>query len=253
MVFEADRDDRIAAARAIPRDVMMQLPDRAIENPAQTSAAPAPNKQVAKVDNKTTDDVEELPSFVPAPRSLVSSQAASDVATVNASTAGTQNAMLTSMTKPVDTSLNTKSGARVAQLSIANADEPLKIGEKRRYAVQLSSEVSLSVAMLALRFDPKVLKVNAVSAGTLLNGPSEGLGATFSQSIDPTGVCLISISALNGKSAIRGNGELIFIDVEAIGVGDATLMFDKETLHLVASDARDVVTEVKQGAATVKQ
>jgi hypothetical protein len=71
--------------------------------------------------------------------------------------------------------------------------------------------------------------------------------------VDPTGICLISISALNAKSAIKGTGELIFIDVEAIGAGDASLVFDKETLHLVASDARDVVTEVKQGTATVKQ
>jgi hypothetical protein len=253
MVFEADRDDQIAAARAIPRDVTMQLPDRAIETSEQSSPTPVVNKQVAKVDNKTTEAVEELPSFVPAPKSLVSSQAASEVATVNASAAGTQNAVFTSLPGAVDNSLNTKSGARVAQLSLLNGEEPLKVGEKRRYAIQLSSDVSLSVAMLALRFDPKVVKVNAVSAGSLLNSQSEGLGATFSHSVDPTGVCLISISALNGKSAIKGTGELIFIDVEAVGPGDAALIFDKETLHLVASDARDVVTEVKQRTAIVKQ
>ena len=256
MVFEADRDDQIAAARAIPREVTLQLPDRPVETAEQTNQSaetPAANKQVAKVDNKTTEPVEELPSFVPAPKSLVSSQAASEVATVNASNAGTQNAVLTSLPKAVDTSLNTKSGARIAQLSLLNADQALKIGEKRRYAIQLNSDVPLSVAMLALRFDPKVLKVNAVSAGSLLNSQSEGLGATFSQSVDPNGVCLISISALNSKSAIKGTGDLIFIDIEAIGAGDATLVFDKETLHLVASDARDVVTEVKQGTATVKE
>jgi hypothetical protein len=41
--------------------------------------------------------------------------------------------------------------------------------------------------------------------------------------------------------------------VEAIGVGDAALGFVKETLHLVATDAKDVVSEVVQGTATVKQ
>jgi general secretion pathway protein D len=262
LVREADRDDQIAAARAIPRDVTVQLPDAPLEiapksAEAQQATAPVNNarQQVATTGagNKTAEQIEELPGYVPAPKSLISTQAASEVATVNASTAGTQNAVLTSLPKAAETSLNTKSGSRVAQLSFLNADEPLAVGEKRRYAVRLSSDVSLSVAMLALRFDPKVLKVNAVSAGSLLTSQSEGLGATFSQSVDPTGVCIISISALNSKSAIKGIGELIFIDVEAIGAGDAALVFDKETLHLIAADARDVVTEVKQGTATVKQ
>jgi general secretion pathway protein D len=255
MVREADHDDQIAAARAIPRDVNVQLPDREIEPATQNEQAVTPvvNKQVATVDKKTTETVEELPAFVPAPKSLVSTQAASEVATVNTGNAGTQNAVLTSYPAATNTSLNTRSGARIAQLSLANGDGPLKVGEKRRYAVQLSSDVSLSVAMLALRFDPKVIKVNAVSAGSLLTEQSEGLGATFAQQVDPSGICMVSISALNSKSTIKGIGDLIFIDVEAIGAGDAALMFDKETLHLVAADARDVVTEVKQGTATVKQ
>jgi len=265
MIREADRDDQIAAARVIPRDVTVQLPDAPLEiapksgataqvtNPA-TPAATA-NQQVATVspDKKTVDQVEELPGYIPAPKSLVSSQAASDVATVNASAAGTQNAVLTSMPKAAEISFNTKSGARVAQLNFLSAGDVLKVGEKRRYVVELNSDVPLSVAMLALRFDPKVVKVNAVSAGSLITGQSEGLGATFAQSIDATGVCLVSISALNAKNAIKGSGALIFVDVEAIGAGDAALIFDKDILHLIATDARDVVTEVKQGSATVKQ
>jgi hypothetical protein len=175
------------------------------------------------------------------------------VATVNASTAGTQNAVLSSLPKAEETSLNTKSGTtRVAQLSFLPSDDVLKIGEKRRYAIQLDSDVALSLALLALRFDPKVVKVNAVSAGSLL-GPQDGQGATFGQSIDVNGVCLISISTLNSKVSIKGSGALIFVDLEAIGAGDASLIFDKQTSHLVATDARDVVTRVMQGTATVKE
>jgi hypothetical protein len=57
----------------------------------------------------------------------------------------------------------------------------LKVGEKKRYIVQLNSDVSLSLALLALRFDPKVLKVNAISAGSLIN--AQASSATFGQSI----------------------------------------------------------------------
>jgi general secretion pathway protein D len=220
---------------------------------AEAPTTPVKNKQVAMVaDTKTSDAVEDLPAYVPAPKSLVSNRAAAEVATVNASTAGTQNAVFSSLPKAEETSLNTKSGSRVAQLSFLPAGDVLKIGEKRRFAIQLNSDVSLSLALLALRFDPKVIKVNAISAGSLLGQP-DNVGPTFAQSVDESGVCLISISALNGKSSIKGSGALIFIDLEAIGAGDASLVFDKQTLHLVATDARDVVTQVSQGIATVKE
>jgi hypothetical protein len=45
----------------------------------------------------------------------------------------------------------------------------------------------------------------------------------------------------------------MFIEVEAVGIGNAALVFVKETLHLVATDARDVMSEVIEGTATVKQ
>ncbi len=97
-----------------------------------------------------------------------------------------------------------------------------------------------------------MVKVLAVSAGSLLGSAAEG-GPSLTQSIDESGVCLISISALNGKTTIKGSGSLIYVEVEAVGAGDASLVFDKDTLHFVATDARDVVSQVKQGTATVKQ
>lgn len=285
LIREADREEQIAAARALPRHASIQLPDapvevaRAIEptlnapkpvNNTTTSApaATANNTTTPATDNAAVADnnkpaattpaattpattMEELPSFIPAPKSLVSDKAAANVAAVNPG-AGTQNAVLTSTPAATNTSLDTKSAtARVAQLSFLPADDVLKVGEKRRYAIQLNSDVPLSLALLALRFDPKVVKVHALTAGTLL-GPADG-APLFTPSIDATGVCLISISSLNGKASFGGSGPLLFIDVEAIGAGNASLVFDKERLHLVATDARDVVSEVTQGTATVKQ
>jgi general secretion pathway protein D len=245
MIREADREDQIAAARAIPRNSMIQLPDRPVE-------VAKPVGETAKVVNSENNKppVEELPAFIPAPKSLISDRAAQEVATVNP---GTQNAVLTSMPKPTETSLDTKLGSqRVAQLSLLEGNDVMKVGEKRRYAVQLNSDVPLSMAVLALKFDPKVVKVNSVSAGNVLSTTGE-TAPLFTPSIDANGVCMISISALNGKGAFKGSGPLLFIDLEAVGAGDAALAFVKETLHLVASDARDVTSQIVQGTATVKQ
>ena len=284
LIRDADREDQIAAARTLPRNVSLQLPDAPLVKQGETAAQnttpanlpppagtyafqPVPAAPQAKTttatataENKkpvaTPAVTEELPSFVPAPKSLISDQAAANVATVNTGSAGNQNAVLTSLPKPSETSLEVRpapAGARMAQLSLLPSADVLKVGEKRRYAVQLNSDVALSLALLALRFDPKVVKVTALSAGTLL--PSGGETAPlFTPLIDPAaGTCMISISSLNGKASFKGSGPLLFIDVEAIGQGNASLVFVKDTLHLVATDSRDIASEVIQGTATVKQ
>jgi general secretion pathway protein D len=312
MIREADREDQIAAARVLPKDVSLQLPDAPVVKPVETvsqnttpanlpppagtyafqpvqkSATPVVtaaqnNQPVAPLNNSpaataqnnppvmTAPDtkpapavtaqnnnkpaaVEELPSFVPAPKSLISDQAAANVAAVNTGTAGTQNAVLTSLPKATETSLDTKlPGTRVAQLSLLPEGDVMKVGDKRRYAIQLNSDVDLSMALVALRFDPKVVRVNGVTAGTLL--PASGDSAPLvTPVIDPaSGACVISITSRYGKAPFKGSGALLFIEVEAVGVGDAGLTFAKDTLHLVASDARDVTSQLIQGTATVKQ
>ncbi|HXR99463.1 MAG TPA: hypothetical protein VN724_02805, partial [Pyrinomonadaceae bacterium] len=116
----------------------------------------------------------------------------------------------------------------------------------------LNSDVPLNLALVALRFDPKVVKVHALTAGSIL--PNSGETApSFTPVIDSTaGRCLISITS-NGKASFGGSGPLLFIDIEAIGEGDASLMFVKETLHVVAADSRDITSQIVQGTATVKQ
>jgi len=136
----------------------------------------------------------------------------------------------------------------VAQLSLVPEGDVMKVGEKRRYAIQLNSDVPLSLAVLALRFDPKVVKVHGVTAGNML--ASSESPPLFTPSIDASGTCLISISS---KGSFKGSGPLLFIDLEAVGAGNAALVFIKETLHLVATDARNVTSQVIQGTATVKQ
>ncbi len=281
MIVESDREDQIAAGRRVPRNSVVQLPDvepapfgRAATSTelarnsklAPAAAAPANTQPVSaesKAQNTATTPAavaqsasakppatEELPAFVPAPKSLVSNQSATELAVVNSGVGGTQNAALTSLPTPIDASASTtRNGSRTAQLSLLPANEVLKIGDKRRFAVELNSNVALSLAVLALRFDPKVVKVTAVSYGLLF--PNEKT-PVLTQSVDPSGMCLISISA-NGAGLMQGSGSLAFLQVEAIGPGDSGITFDKANMHLVAADGRAVVLELAQGRTIIKQ
>lgn len=285
MIVESDREDQIAAARRLPRNPVVQLPDvePAPFGRASTSAElarnsrlapPSANAQTFSPDTKTPKTAvppttaaalpttsaqsvsakstasEELPAFVPAPKSLVSSQSASELAVINSGIGGTQNAALTSLATPIDASVGTtRNGSRTAQLSLMPANEVLKVGDKRKYAVELKSDVALSLAVLALRFDPKVVKVTGVSYGTLF---PDGKAPILTQSLDPTGMSLISISS-NSAALMQGSGSLVFIQVEAIGSGESGITFDKGNLHLVAADSREVLLELVQGPTIIKQ
>jgi general secretion pathway protein D len=194
--------------------------------------------------DKASNPAEELPAYVPAPKSLVSSAAATEVAAVNTNLNSDARATLTSMAaKPIEAAISPLVvKGRTAQLALGPSDQSMKIGETRRFALDVKSDAPLAMAIVAFRFDPKVVKVRAVGV--------DGGSATLTQSTDASGVCLISISSLSGMT---GPGTLIYIDVEGIGVGDAVLEFEKGSSHLIASDARDLGLEFTPARATVKQ
>jgi general secretion pathway protein D len=296
MLREADREDQLAEARTQQRNATAKLSEPAptfVPAPAAVINAPAANTAAKASDTaspnngltpattpgasvatnasdtgaqltatnqqqpaKEPNPAEELPAFVPAPKSLVSNAAATEVAAVNTNLNTEAHAVLTSLPKPIETTINSiETKTRTAQLSLAAPAEVMKVGDKQWFSLKINSDVSLALAVVALRFDPRVVKVRAVSAGPLLSDIKnvKGAGASFTQSIDARGVCLISISNLNGAASITGEGTLLFIEVEALADGDAGLLLDKESMRLLATDTRDVALDVIPVRAAVKQ
>jgi len=223
-------------------------------SPKDANAAPpavAVNTQIAK----TQSPQEELPAFVPAPKSLVSNSEATQVAAVNTNLNTNAGAVMTSMPKQIETALTPVSAnTRSAQLILAPSEAVLKVGETRRFALEVTSDASLAMAILALRFNPKVVRIKSVSAGTALtadNGNKEGVPG-MTQSIDATGMCLISLSNLRAAASLKNSGLWLFIDVEALSAGDAGLVFDKNATHLMAADAGNVALDLSPIQAIVK-
>jgi general secretion pathway protein D len=227
----------------------------ATNNPTKAVSAPQPqianNSQVAK----TQAAPEELPAFVPAPKSLVSNSEASQVAAVNTNLNTNAQAVLTSVPKPIETALTSVSAnSRSAHLIFAPSDSVLKVGETRRFALELKSDASLAMAILALRFNPKVIRMKGVSAATSLtadNGNQESSPA-MSQSIDATGLCLVSLSNLRSAASLKDSGLWLLIDVEALAAGDAGLAFDANSTQFMATDAGNIALALSPVHVTVK-
>ncbi|HEV7684071.1 MAG TPA: secretin N-terminal domain-containing protein [Pyrinomonadaceae bacterium] len=274
MLREADREDQLAEFRlkqknatarveapaansspsVFPSHAATTAPSTVAQTPAAVSSisvatdlAIIPEPKVSAGNQLAAKSqpapAEEMPAYVPAPKSLVSATDAAEVAAVNTNVATEARATLTSLSaKPIEAVIKPIGKGRSAQLALGPMDQSMKIGETRRFALDVKADIPLALAIVALRFDPKVVKVKAVGL--------DGSAATFSQSTDPSGVCLISISNLSGMT---GPGTLIYVDVEGVGLGDAGLLLDNTSSHLVATDARDLGVEVTLTRATVKQ
>jgi general secretion pathway protein D len=192
----------------------------------------------------TTDVATALQSIVTAP---------TNVATTNLSakqpTAITPAVDLTPRSE-VATAKAKDPESGVIELSLDSGNSDLKVGEKRQLAVQLKSDAPLGVALVAFRFDPKVLKINSITPGSLFANAKAA--PTLTQSIDEHGMVLISLTPGAG-SATTADGTLLNIDVEAIASGDPNLNFDLSNIHLVASDGRAMLLQIEPVKLTVKQ
>ena len=294
MLREVDHEDQLAAARAQKQNAIAKARPATTEPvwtlhtnaESQQATATTPAANPAPVGNTTvakdataivqplasgfqpsgndTAAGEESPAFVPAPKSMVSSAAAADVATVNSNLKGDGHATLTSLVKPIESAITpitaapNASAPKTVQMSVVatdkalKADDTLQVGETRRFAIEVKTGAQLSFAMLALRFDPKVVKIKNITPGNILASQEGKPADGVSQSLDLAGLCLISITNANGLfSASAGN--LLFVDVEAIAFGAPGLTLDKGAMHLVAKDAQGVSLDLTPIRATQKQ
>ncbi len=184
-----------------------------------------------------------LQSIVTAPTSVATTNLSAKQDT--AVTPATDLAPKSSMNAPAK-----EPESNIIELSLNSGSDELKVGEKRQLAVQLKSGAPLGMALVTLRFDPKVLKVNAVTAGSLFANTKNA--PTLTQSIDEHGIVLISLTPGAG-SVTTADGTLLNIDVEGIASGDSNLNFDLSNIHLVASDGRAMLLQIEPVKLTVKQ
>ncbi len=301
MLRETAREEQIAAARRLPRDPVIQLPDAELQYapaaqvqaanqskivesqmvPASTAAnAPVQVNPVAAVPSQstpspaadTTQVALQNDGAMPQPKSAVITAPQTLPAAQGPDVASALKNLVSSPTNVSTTSFNAKQDATVAPvIDVAPKAAPvtnslsltgsvievgltpdkaeLKTGEKQQLQLRVKSDAPLGMAVMTLRFDPKVLKVSSISMGDLFANAKTA--PTLTQSVDEHGLILISIAPAAGSS-ITADGSLININVEALSAGDSVLTFDLSNVHVVASDGRPLLLDIQPIKLTVK-
>ncbi len=140
--------------------------------------------------------------------------------------------------------------ASAAELRLIPERNEMRVGEKRRLAMVLKTDAPLGLAVVTLRFDPRTVAVRNVSTGNLFAGLQTT--PTITQNVNPNGLLLVSIAPQTG-TPMTGAGVLIFIDIEALATGDSVISFDKDNMHLIATDGRNLSLQLVQSEVSVKQ
>src|SRR2546425_2399650 len=306
LMEDIQREEQIAAARRIPKEVNLQLPDAPVTyEPAPNAVAAnqsnlsvsttnsaaqvtpgGPNKVVAPPENlsatltastkstEETNKVEVTNSGVPQPKGTAATQtqqttpksmdvaaAIKSVVSQGTDVAGTSASaksdvvvapaveQLAPKSEKTDIARAGQPAAGVIELNLSPERSEMQLGEKRQIAVHVNSEAPLGLALIALRFDPQVVKVTSVSAGSIFANVKTA--PTLTQSIDEHGILLVSLTPADG-SMVNGEGSLLNLDVEAKGVGNSALAFDLANVHVVAKDGRPTALQIEQGSLTVK-
>ncbi|MBV9927070.1 MAG: hypothetical protein JOZ96_18775 [Acidobacteria bacterium] len=245
LLRDAEREEHFARMRALPTNVNATIQTQAAAAtpaPANTAAAAAP---------------EEV-TFVPAPKALAQAEPSAQVATNNS---GPQvvNVALGEPPAPAPAVANNAAPANAttpavgapaesaAELTLMTDNQELKVGERRRVMVFMKTDAPLGLATATLRFDPKALAVRSVTQGGLSGAP------VLTQSVDPSGVLVVSVVPAAGAPALTGEGLLLVVEVEGLAAGETGLQFDADKVHLVATDGRTVRLRTTPGRFKVTQ
>src|SRR3989440_3714877 len=288
LIRDADREDQVARARALPTNQTVQLPPQpgedvtfvpapkalaapdattggATAKDAATSNAPATNNTTSgappvNVSLNTTNAVAASASasnnaVSPAPAVV---KEAPTAPAPNNNAGGTTSAPASNNTTnapPAVSVTNAQPAAApaesTAELLLMPEQQEIKVGERRRVMVFLKTDAPLGLATATLRFDPRALAVRSVSQGILA---ADKPGApVLTQSLDPSGVLLVSVAPAPGAQPLTGEGLLLVIEVEALAQGDAALQFDADKVHLIATDGRTVRPRISASKFKITQ
>jgi general secretion pathway protein D len=301
MLRENERDDQIAAARRIPKEVTVQLQDAPAYVPAPKAADTTAANQTTPAVNTVAQNNETRPpqtqpavvtapvngnngdtanakndATMPQPKAAPLTNQSDPAAAKTLDVATAIKNVVTPSTSVNETSANAKQDATVTapvedlapkspatnltaktaeplpsviELRLTPAKTEMTAGEKRQLSIELDSEAPLGLAVVMIRFDPNVVRINNVAPGTMFADARTAPAIT--QSTEQKGVLLVSIAPAAG-SQISGQGALVNFEVEAIAAGDSSIAFDLSNVHLVTSDGRNTVLQLAPTSLTVK-
>ncbi|HEV2913046.1 MAG TPA: secretin N-terminal domain-containing protein [Pyrinomonadaceae bacterium] len=218
----------------------LDAPPSPLEKSAATAAAATSSTTTATTTAATSTTATSTATTAAPPPPVVEQQPA-------AASTKTEAAVKT----PPATTTTAATVAATAELRLLSERQEMRVGEKQRLALLLTTNAPLGTALLALRFDPRTIALRDVTKGL---ASVQGAVPSIMQSVDPNGMLLISVSPSSPDTPLAaGSYVLLYLDIEALAPGESRIVFDQTNMYLHASDGRGVQLGVVPGRFLVKQ
>lgn len=232
LIIEEEREEMLAAARRVPTNAEVQLPDQKVETPSYvrtetgstgTGAEPAPSKPAATaVATAMPENLKPIDNTV---KTLQLKQ-----------TADTQAAPVDDEPKAAVNTAETSAGAApTVQMRFASELPQMKAGEKVKLAVMVDGSSTFRSGVIGLKFDDKSVAVRSVVLGDVFGPIAETAVTPF---INQNGKMYVSLTAKDDASAKQA-GTLVVIEVEALADGKPVITFERDVLNFLTADGRN--------------
>jgi general secretion pathway protein D len=115
--------------------------------------------------------------------------------------------------------------------------------------LEVANARDLFAAPFHLKFDPQVLRLTEVKAGTLLSG--DGQNIIFTRNIlNDSGDATVNLNRMPGTGGVSGSGVLALLTFQAVKPGNAVVTFFEITLR--NTQLQPVPAAIPQATIAVK-
>lgn len=245
MLIEEEREEMIAAARRVPTNTVVQLPDQKPEptyvktetsgngtvSPDTTAAAAAETK--APAETKAADNG-AAPALKPIDTAVKTLQLTQTADTSNAAAATPEVKTL-----PAEPEAP-KATAPVIELRLGELAE-MKAGDKVKIPVLIQGTGAFRSAVVGLKFDDKKLAVRSVSFGEMFGTAANTAATPF---LNQEGKMYVTLTAVDGKE-MTSAGTLAFIEIEALIAGRPEITVDRDVLNFLTADGKNFTVKLQ--------
>ena len=237
MIIDEERNELLAAARRVPNDAVVQLPDQTpqyvkTETSGNGAVSPTDTSSAQVVENKTVDN--GTPALKPIDASVKTLQL-NQTADTSRAPAPTEVKTL-----PAEPEVG-KTAQPVVELRLG-ADLPeMKAGEKVKIPVIIQGSGTFRSAVVGLQFDDKKLAVRSVSFGDVFGTSANTAATPF---LNQNGKMYVTLTAPDGKD-MSVAGTLAFIEVEALTAGRPEIRFDRDVLNFLTPDSKNFAVKIQ--------
>jgi general secretion pathway protein D len=234
MIIEEDNQERLAEARKVPNQTVVQLPDQTpqyVPAGSQTTASNAP----AAAEQTTAATQTSIPGLKPIDNSVKTLHL-----TQTADTSGPA-IQPTEIKSEVPQTVASIPDNGVTGIGFGGVIREMKAGEKVRIPVLLYGGAgTMSSAVVGLKFDDKKVAVRTVTYGDLFGTAANSAATPF---LNQNGKMYVSLTS---KDAVAATGILAYIEIEALVAGTPQIDFDRDVLNVLAADGKTVSLKLQE-------